>query len=209
MKRKWESIAILIAVFLLAVFLMVLLCAVGIRSGYGKAGFWMKGREWRLEAVSDIDREWNKNAGTADGSRDKGQTSPVKKQEKEQLRKKGKEKEHEQEGEKELGKVGVGGETDPAQAVMTMAESVDYIKALPPKNLGLKGDSMVDYEIYAADEMIPVDGLPCTKLSVYRRGEASNTNTFQGIYLLSRDGGRLYRLDPEGSRVTELSFSEK
>ncbi len=88
--------------------------------------------------------------------------------------------------------------------IMTMSESVDYIHTLSPKQLGLEGDSMDDFEMLPSEGLILVDGEPCTEIMVYRRDPKTGTNVFQGSYLLDRSGSRLYRLDRDSNAVTEL-----
>ena len=82
-----------------------------------------------------------------------------------------------------------------------------YLEGLSPELLGLPGASMSEYEIYSAEQMVPVNGITCAKLSVYSRG-TSDTNTFQGVFLLARDGTRLYRLENE-TEVVEIPLAPK
>lgn len=104
---------------------------------------------------------------------------------------------------------GEGGDssTGGALTVMTLDESVGYLEGLSPELLGLPGASMSEYEIYSAEQMVPVNGITCAKLSVYSRG-TSDTNTFQGVFLLARDGTRLYRLENE-TEVVEIPLAPK
>ncbi|MEA4933032.1 MAG: hypothetical protein VB071_05510 [Lawsonibacter sp.] len=97
------------------------------------------------------------------------------------------------------------GETDPA-AVLTLAETVTFLKHLSPQVLGLAGTSMDSYQIYPAESMVLVNGACCTKLSVFSVDSESGTNRFQGVYLLTRDKKHLYSLEQRTSKVTELAL---
>lgn len=104
--------------------------------------------------------------------------------------------------------------TSPAQgninmtpgASMSMSEAVDFLYELSPSVLGLSGDSMEGYRIYALDGAVLVNGQPCMRLNIYSREESDNSNNVAGIYLMSRDGQHLYLLDEEAERVTELEL---
>jgi len=86
----------------------------------------------------------------------------------------------------------------------TMQEVAEYFAACKPSDLGLEGESMVEYEIYPLDAVVHVDGVQCFRVNIYDREEGVETNVIRGIYLLSGDMGRLYRLDPETETVTLL-----
>ena len=77
--------------------------------------------------------------------------------------------------------------------MMTIEETIEYFKRLDPTALGLKGESMADYQIYPSEKAIPVDNLPCMKLIVYAKTEAG-TNTPEETFLVARDGTAVYRL---------------
>lgn len=96
-------------------------------------------------------------------------------------------------------------ETDPA-AVLTLAETVTFLKHLSPHDLGLDGTSMDSYQIYPAESMVLVNGDYCTKLSVFSVDSESGTNRFRGVYLLTRDKKHLYSLEQRTSKVTELAL---
>lgn len=89
-------------------------------------------------------------------------------------------------------------------ATMTMSEAVDYLYSLEPSVLGLSGDSMEDYRIYAMDGAVLVNNQPCMRLNVYSRDNPEHTNDVAGFYLLSRDGAHLYQLDEQAGKVVEL-----
>lgn len=77
--------------------------------------------------------------------------------------------------------------------MMTIEETIDYFKTLDPAALGLKGKSMEDYNIYPSEKAIPVDNLPCMKITVYASTEAG-TNAPEDTFLVARDGSAIYRL---------------
>lgn len=107
----------------------------------------------------------------------------------------------------------VGRVTNPAQpdrpvtpgAAMTMWEAQNFLQELEPSVLGLEGESMEDYHIYAIDGSVLVNGQPCMRLNVYSR-EEGQSNEVAGIYLMSRDGQHLYLLDEEAKSVKEIQL---
>lgn len=88
-------------------------------------------------------------------------------------------------------------------ASMSMWEAEDFLRGLEPSVLGLEGDSMENYHIYAIDGAVLVNGQPCMRLNIYSR-EEGQSNEVAGIYLMSRDGQHLYLLDEEAKSVKEL-----
>lgn len=86
-------------------------------------------------------------------------------------------------------------------------EMVDYFNSLTPAELGLSGDSMKDYEVYAIGGNVLVDGHPCIKLQVYDRDNPEDTNQFEGMYLMSSGGEYIYRVDMNTGEATQLSIS--
>lgn len=100
-------------------------------------------------------------------------------------------------------------EKEEKPAALTVSETVDFLMSLPPQTLGLPGTRMSEYLVYPAMEVVSVDGLTCSKLSVYRINEETGTNEVQGIYLLSRGAERrLFRLEEDGEEVTELALPQ-
>lgn len=93
-----------------------------------------------------------------------------------------------------------------SETVLTLAETVAFLKNLSPQALGLDGTSMDSYQIYPAQSMVLVDGDYCTKLSVFSVDSESGTNRFRGVYLLTRDKKHLYSLEQRTSKVTELDL---
>lgn len=84
--------------------------------------------------------------------------------------------------------------------MMTVEETVDYFYQLNPADLGLSGESMSEYQIYQSEKAIPVDNLPCMKITVY--SAESGSNRPEGTFLVARDGTAIYRL--EGDAVTKV-----
>lgn len=89
---------------------------------------------------------------------------------------------------------------------MTLSESVDFINSLSPSTLGLQGDDMSEYNVYAEVESVLVDGNTCAKIMVYRNSSSAGTNVIQGIYFVSRDGENLYRLNTDTDEVSRLDL---
>lgn len=89
---------------------------------------------------------------------------------------------------------------------LSLNGGLDYIKGLSPSVLGLSGESMDDYRVYAVDGTVMVNGKPCMRMQVYSRSDSGGTNAFEGIYFLANDGQRLYRLNEDGKGVTELKL---
>ncbi|RKI69127.1 hypothetical protein D7V91_06700 [bacterium 1xD42-67] len=88
----------------------------------------------------------------------------------------------------------------------TLAEQMDQLKNMDPKELGLSGASMDEYEIYAGEGFVTVDGTPCRKFNIYERraaGDKHYTNIV-GIYLFSTDKKHIYILDTESNMVSQL-----
>ena len=83
---------------------------------------------------------------------------------------------------------------------MTLMEVMDFVNSLDPADLGLSGESMSEYQIYQSEKAIPVDNLPCMKITVY--SAESGSNRPEGTFLVARDGTAIYRL--EGDAVTKV-----
>lgn len=88
-----------------------------------------------------------------------------------------------------------------AEAAMTNAEAVEYLRGLQPTDLGLSG-SMQEYRIYPIEGQVKVNGIACLKLQAYQVGEPAHTNQIAGVFLLSGDKAHLYRL--ENGQAMEL-----
>lgn len=87
--------------------------------------------------------------------------------------------------------------------MMTVDEAISRFMQLDPAVLGLEDEDMSGYEIYPTEKAVPVDGIPCLKITVYDESSAG-TNQPMGTFLLARDGTALYRL--EGNQVTKLDM---
>ena len=91
---------------------------------------------------------------------------------------------------------------------MTTSESIDYFRSLPPEALGLPGETMDDYDIFASEHLILVDDVPCKEFHVYSISGRAGTNTVEGLYLLTQRGARkIYKLDEATNTVTELNWT--
>ncbi len=88
----------------------------------------------------------------------------------------------------------------------SLAEAVDYLYSLAPSVLGLSGNSMSEYQVYALDGIVFVEGLPCLQLSVCSSENPEQTNEIMGIYLLSGNRKHIYRMDTQTDKVVELKL---
>lgn len=83
----------------------------------------------------------------------------------------------------------------------SLDEHMSQILAMPPSELGLPGESMEEYEIYAMGGFVKVDDLDCRRFTIYTR---EDPGSIAGIYLISSDKQHFFQLDPETGGVTEL-----
>lgn len=91
---------------------------------------------------------------------------------------------------------------------MTTVESLDYFRSLTPAALGLPGESMDEYDVFASESLVLVNNVPCKKFQVYSLAGKAGTNDVQGIYFLTQRGARrLYQLDESTGTVTELKWT--
>jgi len=95
-------------------------------------------------------------------------------------------------------------EAEPEAVTMNLVEIVDFVGRLSPTDLGLEGNSMDDYEVYAIGGAVLVDNRSCIKINVYSK-EDVGSNSIKGEYLLTPDGAHIYELDEELGKVTELT----
>ena len=66
---------------------------------------------------------------------------------------------------------------------------------------------MADYDIFASEHLILVDGVPCKEFHVYSVAGKAGTNSVEGLYLLTQRGARkIYKLDEATNTVTELNW---
>jgi hypothetical protein len=90
---------------------------------------------------------------------------------------------------------------------MTLPAAVSYFNSLSPQALGLAGESMAEYNIYALDGTVMVNGEPCLHLKVCSNPDPDNkANYISGDYLMSGDEQRIYSLDVANGTVTELNL---
>lgn len=97
------------------------------------------------------------------------------------------------------------GEISQPPEPMTMHEAQEYLESLTPERLGLDGDSMDDYDVFAFDGTVSVDGRACVRMNVYSIDNVQQSNEFMGCYLMSLDGRHLYRLDTSTEEIIELN----
>ena len=97
-------------------------------------------------------------------------------------------------------------ESSTPAANISLAEALDYIRGLQPSVLGLGGDSMESYQIYAQEGTVLVEGRSCLRLNVYSTDNPAHTNEFMGSFLMTGDGRHLYRSDAVAGTVEELEL---
>jgi hypothetical protein len=85
---------------------------------------------------------------------------------------------------------------------MTLTQAVDHVKAMSPQKLGLDGDTMENYKVYALDGAAMVNDTYCLRLNIYSDSD-HQTNAVEGQYLLSCDGLHMYQLTESG-KVRQL-----
>lgn len=88
---------------------------------------------------------------------------------------------------------------------MTLPDAIQFLENLKPASLGLEGDSMSAYRVYAMDGQVLVNGVPCVRMQVYRNHPPEGSNAIAGSYLLTGDKQHLYRQEDSG--VAELKLS--
>lgn len=93
-----------------------------------------------------------------------------------------------------------------SSSTMTDTQVVNFVKSLSPSVLGLSGDSMDSYQVYLMEGDVYVDGVGCKRVQVYSRDNPSNTNHFEGLYLVSGDGKHVYRQDPMTDETQALTL---
>ena len=86
----------------------------------------------------------------------------------------------------------------PKREPLTLSQAVDYFYKQKPADLGLSGVSMREYQVFALDGAVMVDGIPCLRMNVYSKDPDTNTNVIAGQYLMSGDGVQLYFMDSDG-----------
>lgn len=86
----------------------------------------------------------------------------------------------------------------PKREPLTLSGAVDYFYKQNPADLGLSGDTMRNYQVFALDGAVMVDNTPCLRMNVYSKDPNTNTNVIAGQYLMSGDGAQLYFIDNDG-----------
>lgn len=92
-----------------------------------------------------------------------------------------------------------GNVTEPPTGGMTLDEAMDFFCSLVPSQLGLEGDTMDEYEVYASGGAVFVQGVLCQKFQVYSRENPEQTNHLVAIYLMNGDATRLYQVMDDNS----------
>ena len=96
------------------------------------------------------------------------------------------------------------------RSTMTTSEIVSFVQHLSPKVLGLEGEDMSAYTVFASEGVTLVDGNTCARVNVYSKGEKSGTNDIEGVYFLTRYGTRrLYEYNQIEGTVREIPLSGK
>lgn len=85
------------------------------------------------------------------------------------------------------------------QRALTLTETVDYVRSLPPSAIGLEGSSMAEYSLIPVQGSPMVDGQVCRHLNVYQEDPNAGTNVFKGAYLVGGSG--VYELDEATNEV--------
>ena len=94
-----------------------------------------------------------------------------------------------------------GAHIQPSEAEsLTMSEAVMVLEERSPQALGLEGEDLSAYSVYAGDGIVMVDGQPCFQVEVY----VSATHQIAGSYMVSSTGEHVYHLDRETGTVTEV-----
>lgn len=77
---------------------------------------------------------------------------------------------------------------------MTLFEAMDFFYQQDPARLGLPGESMQDYRVYAMDGLAMVGQTPCMRLNVYSTNPETGTTEIAGQYLMNSTGSQVYRV---------------
>lgn len=81
-----------------------------------------------------------------------------------------------------------------AESILTLGQTVDYVRALRPSDLGLEGESMSEYHLIPMQGNPLVDGEVCRHLNIYQENPSAGTNEIVGNYLVGIN--KIYKLDP-------------
>lgn len=88
----------------------------------------------------------------------------------------------------------------PADSI-TLEQAVDALKAKTPQQLGLSGDNMDEYLVFAQDGTVMLDDKTCVCVNVY----LAQTHQFEQSYLLTLPDLQIYRLDRASGQAVALS----
>lgn len=86
---------------------------------------------------------------------------------------------------------------------ITLEQAVSYLENSTPAALGLPGESMEEYRVYAQEGTVLLDGRPCLCLNAYR----AQDHQFQQSFLLTLPDMQLYQLDRDTGEATLLGGS--
>ena len=95
-----------------------------------------------------------------------------------------------------------GAETEDASQIMTLVETMDYVRSLRPSDLGLPGESMSEYHLLPVQGSPLVDGAVCRQVNIYQEDPTTATNNFIGSYLIGIN--KIFRLDPVENTVEQI-----
>lgn len=92
---------------------------------------------------------------------------------------------------------------DGAQNNLTVDEAVSQLESMTPQQLGLTGDSMAAYQVYAQEGYAMVDDIGCFCINVYTL-DGVGSHQIEGTYLVRVDGMGIYRLNRQTNQVELL-----
>lgn len=88
------------------------------------------------------------------------------------------------------------------EEVLTLEQTLSFVRGLSPSDLGLEGESMAEYILLPVGGNPLVDGAICRHINVYKEDPEAGTNVVQGTYLV---GTRtVYLLDPIEHTVEQV-----
>ena len=83
---------------------------------------------------------------------------------------------------------------------LTLADAIERIQSCTPASLGLSGESMSDYYVWAEEGLVLVDGVQCIRVNVYEPPEYALAGTF----LVAANDGAVYSLDRSTNEVVRI-----
>ena len=87
----------------------------------------------------------------------------------------------------------------PQPKPLTLGGAIDFFYSSHPSELGLDGESMLQYQVLPLDGAVLVGTTPCLRMNVHAIDENTGTNVIAGQYLVSNDGLSLYFIEPDGT----------